>query len=95
MGFFFFFLFFIIQFYFPFFLPFFKLFFGLFILKEILNGGQQCSCNRVKLIVGYSRGVLALFRQPIKLPPYPLNSKTIINIICTTSSIGVNQKKKV
>lgn len=50
MGFFFFFLLFIIQFCFPFGLPLFKILLCLFILKELLNGGQQCSCNRVKLI---------------------------------------------
>ena len=94
MGFFFFILFFVIQFLF---LPFFIVFLSFLRSKIFLHHRQKNSRKWFKLIFGNIQvvGLFAFFRQPIKLPPYPLNSKTIIKIICTTSSIGVNQKKKV
>ena len=50
-------------------LPFFKLSLSFFRFKERLNGGQQCSCERVNLIIRYTRGVLFLSRHffPITL----------------------------
>ena len=44
-------------------LPFFKLSFSFFRFKERLNGGQQCSCERVNLIIRYACGVLFLSRH--------------------------------
>ena len=53
-------------------LPFFKLSFSGFRFKERLNGGQQCSCERVNLIIWYTRGVLFLSRHffPITFSPF-------------------------
>ena len=37
--------------------------FSVFRFKERLNGGQQCSCERVNLIIRYTCGVLFLSRH--------------------------------
>lgn len=85
-------------------LPFFKLSFSLFRFKECLNCGQQCSCERVDLIIRYARRVLFLSRHsPLlcilsdTIPPFhrlfscQFNSRNIKVIVCTSKSAGVAQ----
>ena len=49
-----------------------KLYFSFFRFKERLNGGQQCSCEQVDLIIRYTCGVLFLSRHffPIAFSPF-------------------------
>ena len=85
-------------------LPFFKLSFAFLRFKECLNCGQQCSCERVDLIIRYARCVLFLSRHsPLlcilsdTIPPFhrlfscQFNSRNIKVIVCTNKSTGVAQ----
>ena len=82
-------------------LPFFKLSLSFFRFKERLNGGQQCSCERVNLIIWYTRGVLFLSRHffPITFSPFQrlfscVQSNEIAStIVCTTSNAGVSHSR--
>ena len=72
-------------------LPFFKLSLSFFRFKERLNGGQQCSCERVDLIIRYACGVLFLSRHfcpitfGVKVGVFYLAPRNAYPVLCKMS----------